>query len=171
MARRGSLRRFRIDVVDRATGAETRLDLRLAQHPSEDEAFLVARVLARALLDVPGIEFSAGVCVGDEPALSVPGEVGESRLAVWIEVGVPDAKRLRRACHRAEEVVVASYRPREAQRLERPEGRLAGRVRHLALDPGLVAFLAERLERANAWRLVRDGDRLEAIADDETFPG
>src|SRR5258705_13602266 len=71
------------------------LDLRVARHPSESEAFLCARLLAFCLEHREGLAFSKGLAEPDRPALEVRDLTGT--VLDWIEVGAPDAARLHRA--------------------------------------------------------------------------
>ena len=57
-----------IDLSDADRHCYESLSLRVAQHPSETEHSLVARVLAYCLEYQEGIEFSRGLCDADEPA-------------------------------------------------------------------------------------------------------
>jgi uncharacterized protein YaeQ len=69
MALTATMRRFEVALSDSDRGVYEALDLRVAQHPSESERYLVARVLARALEHAEGVEFSRGLAAGEEPAL------------------------------------------------------------------------------------------------------
>ena len=81
-------------------------NLTLAQHPSETEARLMARLLAFAMHADDRLEFGKGLSE-DEPALWRRDYTGDIEL--WIELGHPDESRLRKASGRAREVVVVNY--------------------------------------------------------------
>ncbi|TAL96801.1 MAG: YaeQ family protein [Rhodanobacter sp.] len=81
--------------------------LTLARHPSETEERLMVRLLAFALYADDRLEFGKGICDEDEPALWRKAYTDEVEL--WIEVGQPDEKRIRKACGRSHEVVVVNY--------------------------------------------------------------
>ena len=81
--------------------------LTLARHPSETEQRLMVRLLAFALYADERLEFGRGISSDDEPALWLKEYSGEIRL--WIEVGLPDERLLRRAAGRANEVIVFAY--------------------------------------------------------------
>src|SRR5438874_9103732 len=96
MALPATVRRFEIALSDTDRGVYEALDWRVAQHPSESERYLVARVLARALEHGEGLEFSkGGVSDDDEPALVQRDLRGD--LRAWIEVGTPSPDRLHKA--------------------------------------------------------------------------
>ncbi|HET8899332.1 MAG TPA: YaeQ family protein [Rhodanobacteraceae bacterium] len=81
--------------------------LTLARHPSETEARLMVRLLAFALYANDRLEFGRGLSDVDEPALWHKAYTGEIQL--WIDVGLPDEARLRKACAQAQRVVVLAY--------------------------------------------------------------
>jgi len=81
--------------------------LTLARHPSETEERLMVRLLAFALHADEHLQFTRGLCADDEPELWLKDPTGTVQL--WIEVGLPDEKRLRKACGRADQVVLYSY--------------------------------------------------------------
>ena len=59
------------------------------------------------------LEFGRGLSTDDEPDLWRRGLTGE--VVDWIEVGLPDERRLRRACGRAEQVLALTYGGRVAR--------------------------------------------------------
>ena len=81
--------------------------LTLARHPSETDQRMMVRLLAFALHADPALSFGRGVSNDDEPALWLRDLTGDIRL--WIDLGLPDPDRLRKACARANEVIVYSY--------------------------------------------------------------
>lgn len=86
--------------------------LTVARHPSETDERMMARVLAFALYADPALSFGKGLSSEDEPDLWRKDLTGAIEL--WIEVGLPEERRVRRACGRARQVVVLSYGGRVA---------------------------------------------------------
>lgn len=82
-------------------------DLTIALHPSETEERMMVRLLAFALYADEGLAFTKGISTEDEPDLWRKSLSDEIEL--WIELGQPDEKRMRRACGRSESVVVVNY--------------------------------------------------------------
>lgn len=81
--------------------------LTLARHPSETDERLMVRVLAFAVLADERLEFGKGLSDVDEPDLwrrDLTGAIEE-----WVEVGLPDERRIVRAAGRAGRVVVLAY--------------------------------------------------------------
>ena len=81
--------------------------LTIARHPSETDERMMVRVLAYALNAQEGIAFTKGLFDVDEPDVWVKNLAGE--ITLWIDLGQPDEARIRRACSRAERVVVLCY--------------------------------------------------------------
>jgi uncharacterized protein YaeQ len=81
--------------------------LTIARHPSETDERMMVRVLAFALHADELLSFGRGLSDEDEPDLWLKDLTGAIKL--WIEVGQPDEKRMRRACGRADRVFVYAY--------------------------------------------------------------
>jgi uncharacterized protein YaeQ len=142
---------FEIDLADEDRHVYESLALRVAQHPSESAEYLVARVLAYILEFTDGIAFSAGLSDQDEPAILVRDLTGAVRS--WIEIGSPDAARLHRASKAAPRVAVYTHKD-PAKLVSQLAGERIHRAEALelyAVDRGLIAALAARLERRMAF--------------------
>ncbi len=81
--------------------------LTIARHPSETDERMMLRVLAFALNASDTLAFGKGLSTDDEPDLWQRDLTGA--IDLWIDVGQPDDKRIRRACGRARQVLVYSY--------------------------------------------------------------
>jgi uncharacterized protein YaeQ len=81
--------------------------LTLAQHPSETVERLMVRLLAYALFAGEDLRFGKGLSAEDEASLWEIDPTGVIRL--WIEVGLPDEARLRKASGRCDRLVVIIY--------------------------------------------------------------
>jgi len=76
--------------------------LTIAQHPSETLLRMMVRIAVFALNATEELEFTRGISTEDEPDLWARSYSDETRL--WIELGQPDEKRLRKASHRSQTV-------------------------------------------------------------------
>lgn len=82
--------------------------LTIAQHPSETDERMMVRILAFALNANESLSFAQSIgSSDDEPDLWLKDLTG--RIQLWIEVGLPDDKKIRRACGRSDRVIVYSY--------------------------------------------------------------
>jgi len=86
--------------------------LTLARHPSETDKRMMVRLLAFALHADEQLSFTKGLCVDEEPDLWQMSLTNEIEL--WIDVGLPDERRVRKACSRATRVYLYSYGGRGA---------------------------------------------------------
>ncbi len=84
----------------------------LARHPSETDERMMVRLLAFALHAHEYLEFGQGMTNDDEADLWRKDLSGSIEL--WIDVGIPDEKLIRKACGRADEVMVYCYGGRAA---------------------------------------------------------
>ncbi|MDF1880528.1 YaeQ family protein [Sulfurimonas sp. MAG313] len=82
-------------------------DLTIAKHPSENDLRLMVRIIAFVLNASEDLAFSKGISADDEPDIWEKKLDGEIKL--WIDLGQPDEKRIRKACGRSEEVIIYTY--------------------------------------------------------------
>lgn len=88
-------------------------ELTIARHPSETDERMMLRLLVFAAHASDTLEFSRGISSQDEPDIWQKDLTGEIEL--WIDLGQPDEKRLRKACGRAGQVFIYSYADRAAE--------------------------------------------------------
>ena len=81
--------------------------LTLARHPSETDERMMVRLLAFALYAGDALLFGNGMSSDEEPDLWQKDLTGSIEL--WIEVGLPDERAIRKASGRAGNVVIISY--------------------------------------------------------------
>lgn len=160
MARPHTMRTFRVELADVDRGVYDALDLRLAQHPSETDRFLIARLLVRCLEHAEGLDFGPGLSDGDTPALwrhDLRGDVTD-----WIEVGHPAAERLHKASKAAGRVAVYAWRTPERIVDEIAAGKVhrAEAIELFALDVGLLDDLVGDLGRTHAWAISVSGGEI-----------
>ena len=85
----------------------------IARHPSENDERMMARLLVFALHSDEDLEFTKGLSTEDEPDVWQKNLSGDIKL--WMEVGQPDIKRIRKACGRASQVFIYTYNQRAAE--------------------------------------------------------
>ncbi|WP_045769945.1 YaeQ family protein [Xanthomonas albilineans] len=112
MALTATLRKAELQISDMDRAYYAAHSLTLAQHPSETDQRLMARLLAFALYAEDRLLFGKGLSSDDEPDLWRMDYTGA--IEQWIEVGQPDESRLRKACGRARAVIVVNYGGRTA---------------------------------------------------------
>jgi uncharacterized protein YaeQ len=144
-------------------------NLILAQHPSETDERLMARLLAFALYADERLEFGRGLSDEDEPALWRRGYSGE--IEQWIELGQPDESRLRKASGRAAQVIVVNYSGNAADVWWKKQASALARLRNLSVvdlaagDVEAATALLSRSMRLTA--MIQDGE-LQLMDTDRT---
>ncbi|MDX1490118.1 MAG: YaeQ family protein [Pseudohongiellaceae bacterium] len=88
-------------------------NLTIALHPSETPERLMVRVLAFALHASNSLSFTKGISTDDEPDLW--DKDLSDVIKLWVELGQPDEKRIKKASGRAEDVVIYTFQARNSE--------------------------------------------------------
>jgi uncharacterized protein YaeQ len=113
MALKATVYRAELAVADIDRGYYATHALTLARHPSETEERLMIRLLAFAMHAHEHLTFGRGLSTDDEPDLWQKEDNGE--ISLWVDVGLPDERRLRRAAGRARALCLLTYGQRAAE--------------------------------------------------------
>jgi uncharacterized protein YaeQ len=150
MALTSTIYNVSVDLSDIDRGVYETFDLRLAMHPSESAEYMTTRLLAWCLEYTEGIEFTAGLSNGEEPAILVRDLTG--RVSAWIEVGMPDADRLHRASKLVDRVAVYTHRDirNVLGQLERRKIHRGDAIPIYTFGRGFVEDVASRIDRRTA---------------------
>jgi uncharacterized protein YaeQ len=169
MALPSTVHRATLQLSDIDRGLYETLQVTVARHPSETGERLVARLLAHALFFEPGLEFTRGICAGDEPDLWVKGP--DDRVRLWVEVGLPEPDRLVKASRHAGRVVLVATGRSMTVWLQQHLPRLAGiaNLTVVSIDQAFIARLASRLERSINWSVTITGGALYLTDGEETL--
>ena len=169
MALGATMRRFTIALADADRGVYEALDWRVAQHPSENERYLTARVIARALEHAEGVDFTRGLSTTDEPAIWQKDLTGV--LQTWIEIGVPTTDRLHRAQKACKRVAVYGWKQLDELAEAAREIHRAEELEVYTFDPTFLDALAATLDRTNTWDLSVTGGTIYVTVGAATFEG
>ena len=107
MALKSTIYKAEVSIADMDRHYYAEHALTLALHPSETEERMMVRLLAFIRNAHERLIFGKGISTDEEPDLWHLDYSGEIRL--WIEVGLPDERRIRKACGRADAVQVYLY--------------------------------------------------------------
>lgn len=159
MALKATIFKAVVNVSDLDRGVYLEQTLTLARHPSETDERMMVRLLAWVLNADPQLEFTKGLCADDEPELWHKELHGA--VAHWIEVGLPDEKRLKKACNRAGRVSLYAYGARAAQVWRQQNSTQLAKLGNLSLffiPDELSQALAAQAERTMNWQAtISDG--------------
>ena len=99
MALKATIYKANIELADMDRNYYDSFQLTIAQHPSETEQRLMVRLIAYILNAHPDLKFGKGL--SDEDEASIWQINYSSEINVWVELGQPDKKRLKKACNQA----------------------------------------------------------------------
>ena len=123
MALKATIFKAELQVSDLDRGHFATHALTVARHPSETDERMMVRLLAFALDADDALEFGRGLSAEDEPDLVRRDLTGA--IALWIEVGLPEERDLRKAAGKAARVKVYIYGRSAAQWISANEAALS----------------------------------------------
>jgi uncharacterized protein YaeQ len=160
MALSATIRKVELQISDLDRNHYASHSLTLAQHPSETDERLIARLLAFILHADERLEFGRGLSNEDEPDLWRRDYTGQ--IEQWIDLGQPDETRLRKAAGRAREVVVVNFNGNPGDVWWQKNAASLRRMKQLTvidLPQAQVKELADRIQRTMRFDvLVQDGE-------------
>ncbi len=107
MALKATIYKANIAIADMDRNYYDSLQLTLAQHPSETDQRFMVRLLCYILNAHGDLQFGKGVSDENEAAIWQINYSDE--IALWIELGKIDEKRIKKACNKAEKVKLYCY--------------------------------------------------------------
>ena len=131
MALKSTVYKAELDIADIDRSHYASHSLTMARHPSETEERLMLRLLAFSIYADEELLFGRGLSTENEPDLWLKDPTGAIKL--WIDLGLPDEKRLRRAAGRAEQVVLIAYGSRAIDVWWAKNGSKLNRIENLAV--------------------------------------
>ncbi|MEE9310267.1 MAG: YaeQ family protein [Cocleimonas sp.] len=113
MAISATINKITLNIADMDRHYYQTHELTLAQHPSETDLRFMVRVIAFIANASETLSFTKGLSTDDEPDLWQKSLTEE--IEMWIDLGQPDEKRIRKACGRADKVIIYTYSARKAK--------------------------------------------------------
>ena len=128
MAIKSTVFKANIQVSDMDRSHYQGYDLTLALHPSETEERMMVRLMAFALLadEKTGDEqlaFCKGISTDEEPDLWQ--KTLSDEITLWVDLGQPEEKRLRKACGRGQKVIIVNYNDKSDIWWQQNQGKLS----------------------------------------------
>lgn len=172
MALKSTIYKIKLNVSDMDRPHYGEYALTVARHPSESDERMMVRVLAFALHADEDLRLGRGLSTEDEADLYAQDLTGAIRL--WIDVGLPDERLVRKAAARADHVVVLNYGRTASQWWEQSKAALS-KLANLTVyrlstaDSQALASLAQRgadlqciVQEGQIW-LGDDGAMLQPV--------
>ena len=159
MATKATIFKADLQIVDMDRNYYQDHALTLARHPSETDERMMLRLLAFARHASDTLMFTRGLSSSDEPDLWQKDLTGTIEL--WIELGQPDEKRIRKACGRSQQVVIYCYSGNSASIWWEQNSSALAKIRNLTVlniateNSKALAQLAQRNMQLQA--TIQDG--------------
>jgi uncharacterized protein YaeQ len=141
MAAGSTIYKAQLNITDMDHNYYETHDLTVAQHPSETDQRLMIRLAAFALNASDRMVITKGIGGDEEPELWEKNYADE--VVLWIDLGQMDEKRLRKACGRAERVIVYTYNLKSATAWWKQYGATFERFKNLSV----IHLYAEGIEK------------------------
>lgn len=113
MALKATIHKAAINIADMDRNFFQDINLTIAQHPSETDQRMMLRLLAWICHADERLLFTKGLSADDEPEVWRHND--HNGIELWIELGLPEEKRLRKACNQSKQVVLYAYSERAAK--------------------------------------------------------
>ena len=113
MALKATIYKATVNVADMDRNVFIDSNLTLARHPSETEERLMLRLVAWLVNAHERLVFTRGLSAEDEPEIWLMND--HNGIEVWVDLGLPDERRVKKACNRSASVYLYCYNARAAQ--------------------------------------------------------
>lgn len=165
MAHKATIYKVELSVSDMDRHYYGTHKLTVAKHPSETDERLMVRILAFALSASEKLEFSRGLSTNSEPDLWQKNLSGEIEL--WVTLGLPSEKIVRKSCGKSKEVIIYSYGGRTAEvwwdKIKNSTMRFEN-LQVINLSEVETSDLAKLAERSTKLQVnIQDGDVMVSI--------
>ncbi len=165
MAAKATIYKASLNIADMDRHYYAEHDLTLAKHPSENDFRLMVRLAAFVLNADEELSFSKGISQDDEPDLWQKALDGEIKL--WIDLGQPDEKRIRKACGRSEKVIIYTYQEGSALSWWKQAEKSLKRFKNLSVVNLKIEGRIELLARRSMRLQCNISDAELSLLDDE----
>ena len=109
MAISSTINKVSLNIADMDRHYYQNHELTVAQHPSETDFRFMVRLIAFMANASERLCFTKGLSSDHEPDLWQKTLTDDIEL--WIDLGQPDEKRIRKACGRAKQVIIVTTHP------------------------------------------------------------
>ena len=131
MAANATIYKANLNIANMDTHYYAEHSLTLAKHPSENDLRLMIRLLAFIFNADEDLVFCKGISQDDEPDLWQKDLSGDIEL--WIDLGQPDEKRIKKACGRSKKAIIYVYQEGMATSWFKQNQKLLNRFKNLSI--------------------------------------
>ena len=170
MALGATICKAELNVIDMDRHYYQQHSLTLAQHPSETDERLMVRLLVFALHASESLSFTKGLSTDEEPDLWQKSLSDDIEL--WVELGLPSEKRLKKASGRAQKVIVYTYGSGSAtqwwKQMQAPLARFEN-ISVYHFDTSVTEALAKQVKRMVDVQVSLQDGEITWHADEQTI--
>jgi len=160
MALKSTIYKIDLNIADMDRQYYAQHNLTIARHPSETDERVMVRLIGFTLYADEALVFGKGLSDDEEPDLWQKDLTGAIQL--WMDVGLPTEKDIRKAAGRARQVVVVLYGGRVADMWWEQNGKALLKINNLTvINLPETQALAEMAARGlNMSCTIQDGEIL-----------
>jgi len=170
MAQKATIYKASVNVADMDREVYLDQSLTIALHPSETLQRMMLRVVAWAVNANERLTFTKGLCDEDEPDLWQVNYSDEIEL--WVDLGTPDEKRIKKASVRGKQAVIYTYGENSAKNWWKQQKSTAAKYKNLSVyflsDESMTA-LANAAERTMNLQFTIQGGEIWLNTEQETI--
>ncbi|NIY47950.1 YaeQ family protein [Cedecea colo] len=159
MALKATIYKAMVNVADLDRNKFLDSNLTLARHPSETQERMMLRLLAWIKYADERLQFSRGLSAEEEPEIWQHND--HLGIDLWIELGLPEERRVKKACSQSAEVALFTYNSRAAEIWWQQNQNKLSQFKNLSiwyLDDEQLAKLSEFGTRSmNLQATIQDG--------------
>lgn len=159
MALKATIFKATVNVADMDRNQYLDASLTLACHPSETTQRMMLRLLAWIKYADERLQFTRGLSAEDEPEAWLRND--HLGIDLWIELGLPDEKRIKKACNQSAQVALFTYNSRAAQIWWQQNQALCSQYRNLTVwyldDAQMAAIAALATRTMNLQATLQEG--------------
>ncbi|ELH8610729.1 YaeQ family protein [Enterobacter asburiae] len=159
MALKATIYKAVVNVADLDRNQFLDASLTLARHPSETQERMMLRLLAWIKYADERLQFTRGLSAEDEPEAWLRND--HLGIDLWIELGLPDERRIKKACTQSAKVALFAYNQRAAEIWWQQNKSKCGQFKNLTvwyLDDEQLAQLSEFASRTMVLQAtIQDG--------------
>ena len=168
MAAKATIYKVNLNIANMDTHYYSEHSLILAKHPSENDMRLMVRVLAFVFNANEDLVFCKGISQDDEPDLWQKDLSGDIQL--WIDLGQPDEKRIKKACGRSKKVIIYTYQEGMASSWYKQNKKLLNRFKNLSIIYlNIDGDIEELCERSMSLQANISDNELNLISEENTI--
>ena len=157
MALKPTIYKFRISLTDMNRDYYDSFNLTVAQHPSETEQRMMARIMAFCINASPELEFTKGLSSIEEPDLWQKSL--DDQILEWVDVGEPDPERVKKATRLSKSVRVFSFNTKSNVWWEQNKGKFGYlKAQIVRLDNDGIEQLAAMTQRTMDLSVMLSGN-------------